>query len=72
MAKEHLKDLTERELLDRLKDYQEELRNLKVQTIMGQLENKKRKTIVRKKIAQIMTFLHEYKLGLRKSVVKEK
>jgi len=66
MAKESIKDLTIQELKDKLKDYKEELRNLKIQTIMGQLENKKRKWFVRKKIAQINTVLHEYELGIRK------
>ncbi|MBU1078586.1 MAG: 50S ribosomal protein L29 [Spirochaetes bacterium] len=67
MAKESIKDLTEQELKDKLKDYSDEMRNLKVQSIMGQIENKKRKWFVRKKIAQIKTILHEYKLAIRKS-----
>ena len=67
MPKESVKDLTTQELNDKLKDYQEEFRNLRVQTIMGQLENKKRKWFVRKKIAQINTILNEYKLGIRKN-----
>ncbi len=67
MAKESIKDFTEQELKDKLKDYQEEMRNVRVQTVMGQLENKKRKWFVKKKIAQIKTVLHEYKLNIRKS-----
>ncbi len=65
MPKESVKDLTVQELNDKLKDYQEEVRNLRVQTVMGQLENKKRKWFVRKKIAQIKTILHEHKIGIR-------
>lgn len=71
MAKESIKDLTQQELVDKHKDYQEELRNLRIQTMMGQIENKKRKGFVRKKIAQIKTVLHEYKLGIRKSLTSE-
>ncbi len=67
MPKESVKDLTIQELNEKLKDYQEESRNLRVQTVMGQLENKKRKWFVRKKIAQIKTILHEYELGIRKA-----
>lgn len=66
MAKESVKDLTVQELKNKLKDYMEESRNLRVQAIMGQLENKKRKWFVRKKIAQIKTILHEYELEIRK------
>jgi len=72
MPKESVKDLTVQELKDKLKDYQEELRNLRIQTVMGQLENKKRKWFVRKKIAQIKTIMHEYKLGIRKNKTEEK
>lgn len=71
MAKESIKDLTEQELNDKLNDYYEEMRNLKIQTVMGQMENKKRKWFVRKKIAQIKTILHEYKMGIRKSLQTE-
>ena len=67
MPKESVKDLTLQELNEKLKDYVEEMRNLKIQTIMGQLENKKRKWFVRKKIAQIRTILHEYVLDIRVS-----
>ncbi len=66
MAKESVKELTIKELQDRLHDYQEELRNLRFQTITGQVQNIKRKWFVRKKIAQIKTILNEYKLGIRK------
>ncbi len=66
MVKESVKDMTVQELNEKLKDYNEEMRNLRVQAIMGQMENKKRKWFVRKKIAQIKTILHEYKLEIRK------
>ncbi len=66
MAKESIKDLTVDELKDKLHDYYEELRNLRIQAATGQLSNIKRKWFVRKKIAQIKTILHEYKLGIRK------
>jgi len=72
MAKESVKDLTVEELNNKLKDYQEELRNLRIQAARGQLENKKRKWFVRKKIAQIKTILHEYELGIRKKKEESK
>lgn len=68
MAKESVKELTIKELQHRLRDYQEEMRNLRFQTITGQIQNIKRKWFVRKKIAQIKTILNEYRLGIRKSL----
>ncbi|MDD5066541.1 MAG: 50S ribosomal protein L29 [bacterium] len=72
MAKESIKDLTQQELKDKLKDYQGEIRNLNIQLVTNQIENKKRKWLVRRKIAQIKTILHEYELGIRKNKTMEK
>ncbi|GEM_PF-1338675 len=66
MAKEIIKELTVKELEDKLHDYKEELRNLRFQMVTGQVQNFKRKNFVRKKIAQIKTILNEYKIGIRK------
>ena len=67
MAKDNIKELTIKELEDKLHDFKEELRNLRFQMITGQVQNIKRKWYVKKKIAQIKTILNEYKLGIRKS-----
>ncbi|MBN1897658.1 MAG: 50S ribosomal protein L29 [Spirochaetes bacterium] len=66
MAKESVKELSLKELEEKLRDYQEEIRNLRFQSVTGQVQNIKRRWFVRKRIAQIKTLLHENKLGLRK------
>lgn len=66
-----LEDLTIEELNNKLKDYKEELRNLRFQSVTGQVQNIKRKWFVKKKIAQILTLLNEYKLGIRKKPGKQ-
>ncbi len=71
MPKESVKDLSLKELEEKLRDYQEELRNIRFQMVTGQIQNIKRKWFVRKKIAQIKTILNEYKLGIRKSPEKQ-
>jgi len=66
-----LKNLTIKELEMKLNDYREELKNLRFQMVTGKIENVKRKWFVKKKIAQILTLLNEYKLGIRKPIEKE-
>lgn len=72
MAKEIIKDLTEQELKDKLHDYSNELRKINIQISTNQIENKKRKWFVKKRIAQIKTILNEYQLGIRKTKLEKK
>ncbi len=72
MAKESIKDLTKEELKLKLRDYQDELMNLRFQKARGELANTSRIRFVKRKIAQIKTILHEYKLGIRKEGKEEK
>jgi large subunit ribosomal protein L29 len=59
-----LRELTNEELTDRLRESKEELFNLRFQTATGQLNNNRRLRTVRREIARIYTVLRERELGL--------
>ena len=60
-----LRELTEEELTDKLREAKEELFNLRFQSATGQLESHGRLRAVRRDIARIYTVLREYELGIR-------
>jgi large subunit ribosomal protein L29 len=64
MKTEELRKLDDQQLHDQLKDYKEELFNLRFQQVMGKLTASGRPRIVKREIARIMTILHERELGL--------
>ena len=64
MKREELRELTEEEVSNRLRDSVEELENLKFQHSLRQLENQQRIKMVRRNIAQLKTVIHEDRLGL--------
>ena len=59
-----LRELTDDELADKLRESKEELFNLRFQSATGQLSNNRRLRIVRHEIARIYTVLRERELGL--------
>jgi large subunit ribosomal protein L29 len=59
-----LRELTEEDLIARLKESKEELFNLRFQTATGQLANNRRLRVVRHEIARVYTILRERELGL--------
>ena len=59
-----LRELSEEELVTRLKDCKEELFNLRVQMATGQLTNNRRLRTVKRDIARIYTVIRERELGL--------
>jgi large subunit ribosomal protein L29 len=59
-----LRELTEEELVLRLKESKEELFNLRFQMATGQLDNNRRLRTVRHAIARIYTVMRERELGL--------
>ena len=59
-----LRELTEEELVLRLKESKEELFNLRFQMATGQLDNNRRLRTVRHEIAWIYTVMRERELGL--------
>ena len=59
-----LRELTETDLVTRLREAKAELFNLRVQGATGQLDNHRRLQTVRKDIARIYTIMRERELGL--------
>ena len=59
-----LRELTDKELKDRLRESKEELFNLRFQMATGQLDNNRRLRTVRADIARIYTVMRERELGL--------
>ena len=59
-----LRELTDDELKDKLRESKEELFNLRFQMATGQLDNNRRLREVRSDIARIYTILRERELGL--------
>ena len=70
MRASELRNLTNEELNQRMKDLRTELFNLRFQTITGQLANPRRIRMVKRDIARIKTILKERELGLQKQGVK--
>jgi large subunit ribosomal protein L29 len=54
-----LRDLSDDELDDRLKDRRQELFNLRFQSVTGALENSARLKLVKREIARILTVITE-------------
>ncbi|MBP2476152.1 large subunit ribosomal protein L29 [Crossiella equi] len=59
-----LRELTNEELVLRLRESKEELFNLRFQMATGQLDNNRRLRAVRHEIARIYTVMRERELGL--------
>ncbi|AVP69751.1 50S ribosomal protein L29 [Rhodococcus hoagii] len=59
-----LRELTDEELVTKLREAKEELFNLRFQMATGQLDNNRRLRTVRHEIARIYTVLRERELGL--------
>jgi len=59
-----LRELTEEELVTKLRENKEELFNLRFQMATGQLQNNRRLRVVRHEIARIYTVMRERELGL--------
>ena len=59
-----LRELSDEELVAKLKEAKAELFNLRVQAATGQLDKNRRLQTVRKDIARIYTIMRERELGL--------
>ena len=59
-----LRELSEEELVSRLREAKAELFNLRVQAATGQLDNNRRLQVIRRDIARIYTIMRERELGL--------
>jgi large subunit ribosomal protein L29 len=63
MKPKEIRDLSPEEMLQKEKDFTEELFNLKFQSAMGQLENTMRVKQVKKDIARVKTIYKELRKG---------
>jgi large subunit ribosomal protein L29 len=59
-----LRELSEEELVTKLREANAELFNLRVQAATGQLDNNRRLQVIRREIARIYTIMRERELGL--------
>jgi large subunit ribosomal protein L29 len=59
-----LRELSEEELVTKLREAKAELFNLRVQSATGQLDNNRRLQVIRREIARIYTIMRERELGL--------
>jgi large subunit ribosomal protein L29 len=59
-----LRELSDEELVTRLREAKAELFNLRVQGATGQLDNNRRLQVIRREIARIYTIMRERELGL--------
>ena len=67
-----LRELTEEELLERVRESKEELFNLRFQAATGQLESHGRLRTVKRDIARIYTVVRERELGIRSAPESKK
>ena len=59
-----LRELSEEELVTKLREAKAELFNLRVQAATGQLDNNRRLQVIRREIARIYTIMRERELCL--------
>jgi large subunit ribosomal protein L29 len=59
-----LRELSDDDLVTRLREAKAELFNLRVQGATGQLDNNRRLQVIRREIARIYTIMRERELGL--------
>lgn len=59
-----LRELSEDDLVVKLREAKAELFNLRVQGATGQLDNNRRLQVIRREIARIYTIMRERELGL--------
>jgi large subunit ribosomal protein L29 len=64
MKTDELRNLDSEKLESQIKEYHEELFNLRFQQVMGKLTASGRPRIVKREIARIKTILRERELGL--------
>lgn len=64
MKLDEMRNLDDEQLRAQLKNYHEELFNLRFQQVMGRLTATGRPRVVKREIAQIKTILRERELGL--------
>lgn len=64
--KDSFKDLTYQELVEKQEQLRKKYLDLRMNKVMGQVENRLELRTVRRNIAALNTIIHEYALGIRK------
>ncbi|WP_041605714.1 50S ribosomal protein L29 [Halothermothrix orenii] len=67
MRADELRELTDAELQQKLREFKEELFNLRFQHATAQLENPMRIREVKRTIARIKTIMRERELGIKRA-----
>jgi large subunit ribosomal protein L29 len=65
--KNSINDLTYTELVAKKEELHKEYLNLRMNKVLGHLENPLKLRIVRRDIARVNTIIHEYALGIREN-----
>lgn len=65
--KDSFKDLTYKELVTKREELQKKLFKLRMDCVLGHVDNNLEKRTLRRKIARLNTIIHEYALGIRKA-----
>lgn len=60
-------DLTYSELVTKKEDLHKEYLNLRMNKVLGHMENPLQLRIIRREIARVNTIIHEYALGIREN-----
>jgi large subunit ribosomal protein L29 len=64
--KDSFNDLTYQEMVEKRDELRKRYLDLRVNKVMGHMENRLEIRTVRRKIAGLNTIIHEYALGMRK------
>lgn len=64
MSPREIRELTLEEIEQKIDEAQQELFNLRFQTVISQLKDYNRARVVKKEIARLKTIAHEKRLGL--------
>jgi large subunit ribosomal protein L29 len=65
--KNSINDLTYSELVTKKEDLHKEYLNLRMNKVLGHVENPLRLRTIRREIARVNTIIHEYALGVREN-----
>lgn len=65
--KDSFKDLTYKELVTKKEELQKKFFQVRMDSVLGHVDNNLEKRTLRRKIARLNTIIHEYALGIRKA-----
>jgi len=65
--KDSFNDLSYQELLAKREELRKAYRDLRFKLVLSHVDNPLQKRVLRRKLARVLTIIHEYDLGIRKS-----